>query len=329
MGEARPSTARTVLRLVTIVASLPYLLIKTAWISGSRIGIPQHSSLREDGGSLIAVNSLTVVMEAAVIALAFLLTRPWGRRVPAWTLALPMWFATGLIAPIVVVFPVQTLVAALNGDATRADTGANELLAPWVWSVVYGGFIIQGVCLGTLFALYARDRWGHLWRGRVGDLAGSPSLSAQRIAATAAAMLTVLPVVMHLLWAAGADAGLNASRIAARDTDFRLTEAGFALLAMAAVTGVLLVGFRRGRRLPLAASLGLAWLGSGALGCWGGWMMLTALSATADDPAAPTPLMNLTYSVQMIVGTLIATAGAYFFAQRSTDHELQEYGRAT
>ncbi|MCX5450293.1 hypothetical protein [Streptomyces nigrescens] len=30
----------------------------------------------------------------------------------------------------------------------------------------------------------------------------------------------------------------------------------------------------------------------------------------------PTPLMSLTYSGQMIVGTMVAVAGAHFFAER-------------
>ncbi|WP_327702216.1 hypothetical protein OG530_10290 [Streptomyces decoyicus] len=64
----------------------------------------------------------------------------------------------------------------------------------------------------------------------------------------------------------------------------------------------------------------------GAPACRGGWMMLTTLTAiatatataaaTATDPKLPTPLMSLTYAVQMIVGTMVVVAGAHFFAER-------------
>ena len=35
-----------------------------------------------------------------------------------------------------------------------------------------------------------------------------------------------------------------------------------------------------------------------------------------NAPMTPTPLMSLTYAVQMIVGILVAAAGAHFFAER-------------
>ncbi|QIK04695.1 hypothetical protein SLV14_006029 [Streptomyces sp. Je 1-4] len=37
---------------------------------------------------------------------------------------------------------------------------------------------------------------------------------------------------------------------------------------------------------------------------------------TAARTVLPTPLMSLTYAVQMIVGTMVAVAGAHFFAER-------------
>ncbi|WP_414506747.1 hypothetical protein [Streptomyces sp. NEAU-L66] len=37
---------------------------------------------------------------------------------------------------------------------------------------------------------------------------------------------------------------------------------------------------------------------------------------TAARTVLPTPLMSLTYSGQMLVGTMVAVAGAHFFAER-------------
>ncbi|MEV5594434.1 hypothetical protein [Streptomyces sp. NPDC052496] len=316
----RGNRTRAALRTVTLAACVPYLSLKLAWLSGSRVGIPAGSALRRDGNSLMTLNALTVLMDAAVIVLAFLLTRPWGRRVPSWLMALPMWCATGLLAPIIVVFPVQTLFALVRGAAAdgtgSAAGGPDGLLAPWVWGLVYGGFIVQGLALGTLFVLYARDRWGHLWRGRTGGLPVTPTLPARQSAAVAAAVAAALPAAVHGLWASGQGVGLSAARLAGQDFDARLNDAAYVLFALFTAVGVLAVGFRRGGRTPLLLPLAAAWTGSAALACWGGWMTLTTLTATAADPRLPTPVMSLTYAVQMIVGMLVAVTGAHFLAER-------------
>ncbi|MFI0218966.1 hypothetical protein [Streptomyces lydicus] len=310
-------TTRTVLRVTTLAACVPYLTLKIAWIAGSRIGIPEGSALRRDGNSLMALNALTVLMDAAVIALAFLLTRPWGQRVPSWLLALPMWCATGLLAPIVAVFPAQTLAAAVRGGPPGAGAGSPDaLLAPWVWSLVHTGFIVQALALGTLFVLYARERWAHLWRGRIGTLPDTPTRSARRLTAAAVAVLSLLPATTHLLWASGSTTGLNAARAAATDLDSRLNDAGYVLFSLLTAVGALVLGYGRSRRVPLLLPLAATWIGSGALAGWGGWLTLTTLSVSAGDPKLPSPLLSLTYAVQMIVGMLVAVAGAHFFAER-------------
>ncbi|MFF8312415.1 hypothetical protein [Streptomyces lydicus] len=323
----RSRTARTVLCVTTLIACVPYLALKIAWVAGSRIGIPEGSALRRDSNSLMALNALTVLMDAAVIVLAFLLTRPWGGgtshalkawgRVPSWLLALPMWGATGLLAPIVAVFPAQTLAAAVRGGSPGDGGGSPDaLLAPWVWTLVYTGFIVQALALGTLFVLYARERWAHLWRGRIGALPDSPTRSARRLTAAAVAVLSLLPATTHLLWASGSTTGLNPARAAAMDLDARLNDAGYVLFALLAAAGALTLGYGRGRRVPLLLPLAAAWIGSGALAGWGGWLTLTTLSVAAGDPKLPSPLLSLTYAVQMIVGMLVAVAGAHFFAER-------------
>ncbi|MFI6683369.1 hypothetical protein [Streptomyces sp. NPDC050485] len=311
-------TLRPALRTVTIVACLPYLALKIAWISGSHLGIPEHSVLLEHRAFMAAANGGTVLMDACVIALALLLTRPWGLRMKAWVLALPMWFATGLLAPIMTGYPLQLLVHALGGTVNNpADTGRAPILDDWVFGIVYGGFIIQGLTLGTLFALYARDRWGHLWRGRTGELPDSPTRPAQRAAAVAVAVLSLLPAGMHLLWATGSTAGLSRSLAKQRTSDEYALEAVFTVFVVLGVAGVLMLAFGLGRSLPLRVPLALAWLGSGATACWGGWLALASLGSTGDPGDLPTSLMHLTYAVQMIIGMLAVTVGAYFFAERS------------
>ncbi|MFI6472452.1 hypothetical protein ACIBL5_19635 [Streptomyces sp. NPDC050516] len=309
---------RPALRAAAIAACLPYLCLKIAWVAGSHLGIPDHSVLLAHRASMAAANSASVLMDSCVIVLALLLTRPWGLRVRAWLLALPMWLATGLLAPVMTGYPLQLLVRALSGTAVGrpSDPAGAPFLDEWVFGVVYTGFIIQGLALGTLFALYARDRWGHLWRGRLGELPDGTVRPALRTAAVAVAVLSLLPAGTHLLWSTGSAAGLSPSLAEGRTADQYVVEAVFAAFAVLGAAGVLMVAFGLGRSLPLRIPLALAWLGSGATACWGGWLWLSALTVTDRAADGPTALMDLTYAVQMIVGTLVVILGARFFAER-------------
>ncbi len=320
---ARPGTTsrlRRGLRAGAVASCLPYLALKTAWLAGSHIGIPEGSELRTPDGetTLFALNLLTVLMDAAVIVLAVALTRPWGRRLPAWLMLGPLWAATGLLAPILVGFPTSLLAeAASSGTASEQ----HELfLDDWVFTVVYSGFSVQALTLGALFALAIRDRWGHLLRGR---LAGLPGATSRPTAGTAVAAVLLLlwPLAMNLLWLGGSTAGLNGMQIENRDATYYVTTASDVLFALAAGAGVLLLTFRpaRFRQLRTATSAGMAWVGSAALGAWGGWMLLTAGanlgSAEADERT--TTLTAVTYAVQVLIGLLTVVVGARLLTARN------------
>ncbi|MEV4505776.1 hypothetical protein [Streptomyces klenkii] len=317
------ATKRRALRAVAIAACLPYLGLKAAWLSGSRLGIPEGSVLLDGDPWLAVVNAVTVLMDAAVVVLALLLTRPWGRRVPAWLLLLPMWGAVGLLTPIMYGFPVQLLVRALGGSNPTAGAGGGggerPFLDAWVSGVVYTGFIVQGLALGALFVLYARDRWGHLWQGCVGEPAGAAPGRGQRAALTVAAALAGVPGAVHLLWACGRSAGLSPQIARGYGADSATVESGYVLYAAATVAGValLLSGANRSSRLPLRVPLLLAGVGSAASAAWGGWQLLAMLTSLADDGRGPTAAMAVTYAVQVITGLLVLGAGARFFAVRS------------
>lgn len=312
----RTGRARAVLRTLAIAACLPYIALKSAWIAGSRLGIPDHSTLLDHRTTMILANGVSALMDGAVVVLAVLLTRPRGHRVPAWLLVLPVWVATGLLLPIMTGFPLQMLVRLLGGDTDGSDAAARPFLDEWVFGVVYTGFIVQGLALGSLFVLHAGDRWGHLWQGTVRDLPDSPTTPVLRLAAVAASLLALVPVTMHLLWATGSTAGLNEGRIAERTGDFYVLQTVDALFAVTAVAGVLPLAFRLGGRLPLTVPLALAWGGSGAVACWGGWMSIASLGGVDGVGDRPTPAMGLIYAVQMLVGMLVLTLGAYFLAER-------------
>ncbi|NGO42729.1 hypothetical protein [Streptomyces ureilyticus] len=306
------SRTRRALRAIAIASCLPYLSLKVAWIAGSRAGIPEGSSLLEHRGTMAVANSVTVVMDGAVIVLALLLTRPWGRRVPAWLLVGPTWVASGLLAPIVAGFPLQLLVTAFGGSGD-VRTEREPFLDAWVFGVVYTGFIVQGLALGALFVLYARDRWGHVWR----TWPDGPGRRAPRVLAVASAVVALFPAGMHLAWTCGATAGLSEGRISDRTGDFHLLEALYFGFLAAAVTGAWLLAFRRGRVLSVKVPLALAWIGSGAMACWGVWLSLVSLTGVDDITEQPTVLMNLTYAGQMVVGMLVVSVGVHFLAGRS------------
>ncbi|MFD8522938.1 hypothetical protein ACFV2D_23400 [Streptomyces capillispiralis] len=316
-GPALPRSRR-LLRAAAVVACLPYLTLKTLWVAGSRVGMPEGSPLLDHGTALVVANVVTVAMDGAVIVLALLLTRPWGRAVPAWLLMAPMWIAAGLLAPVMAGYPLQLLVRAFGGSAAGTSGGGGEpFLHDWVFAVVYGGFILQGLALGALFCLYARDRWGHLWRGRLADLPAGPTERAQRAAAVAAAVLVLFPLTLRALWAGGGTTGLSAGVVAERGSDFHVLESLYVVYLLAAVTGGLLLAFRRVPALPVRVPLVLAGIGSGAVACWGGWMAAAAVVTQGDAAHRPTGLMLLAYAGQMTVGLLVALVAARFLAARS------------
>ncbi|MET7295204.1 hypothetical protein ABZS79_24225 [Streptomyces griseoloalbus] len=317
VGPALPRSRR-LLRAVAVVACLPYLSLKTIWVAGGHVGIPAGSPLLDHDTAMVVANVVTVAMDGAVIVLALLLTRPWGRAVPAWLLAAPMWIAAGLLAPVMAGYPLQLLVRALGGSAAGTSGGGGEpFLHEWVFAVVYGGFILQGLALGALFWLYARDRWGHLWRGRMGDLPAGPAGTAQRVTAVAAAVLALFPLTLRAVWAQGGTTGLSAGVIADRGSDFHVLESLYVVYILAAVTGGVLLAFRRFPALPVRVPLVLAGIGSGAVACWGGWMAAAAVVTGGDPADRPTGLMLLAYAGQMIVGLLVALVAARFLAARS------------
>ncbi|GGQ41674.1 hypothetical protein ACFFKE_05065 [Streptomyces mutabilis] len=307
---------RRLLRAVAVLACLPYLGLKVAWIAGSRAGIPEGSALLDHRATMIAANGVTLLLDSCVIVLALILTRPWGLRVPAWALVSPVWVAGGLLAPIMAGFPLQLLTRALGGDtATESGPGREPFLDPWVFGVVYTGFIVQGLALGALFALYARDRWGHLWRGRVWELPVGVVARPYRGVALAGAVLAAFPLAVRLYWAGGGTAGLKA---ADRTADLQVLEGMHAGFLVTAVTGTLLLAFHRARVLPVTVPLASAWVCSGAVACWGGWMLLAALMPSDDPADRPTQLLTVTYAGQMTAGLLLASVGAHFLARRSS-----------
>ncbi|SER30523.1 hypothetical protein [Streptomyces qinglanensis] len=298
--------ARPVLATVAVAACLPYLTLKLNWLSGGLTGIPEGSPLHDSGTAMWLLNALTAAMDGTVVLLVLALTRPWGRRLPAPVLTLPLWTACGLLGPIVVAFPVKALSGLLGGGTGGGDTdGADALLESWVWTVVYSGFVVQALALGGLFAVYVRDRWGTLLRSPLHrHVREGRSGGARAASGFAAAVAVSLPVLVA-----------HAARLADEHADNRVTDATFLLYTVTALAAVARLLRAGGAERPGGArlwpTLAAAWLGSGVLACWGGWLLLGDLSGAGRALGQQTSgAALLTYACQALAGLLLAALAA-------------------
>ncbi|MBT2594272.1 hypothetical protein [Arthrobacter sp. ISL-72] len=140
------------------LATLPYLVLKLSWLAGATIGMEDEAAVATMGTPRFVVgNAVTAAMELIAIALAFVLTRPWGHRIPAWLVVTIGGCATGLLVPILIGLPLGLMLQLVSGaPPTAADDGG---LAAWAFALVYSGFSVLAVALTTLLALYALQRW--------------------------------------------------------------------------------------------------------------------------------------------------------------------------
>ncbi len=158
---------RVVVGYLVVAAMLPYLLLKAAWITGSTIGFATESWV--DSRVLLGGNIATAGMELVAIVVVLAFTHDWGMRLPAWSVLLPAWVGTGLLAPFVVTGPL--VVVSVVTEASPVGDGSFE---PWVGPVVYSSFAEQAVGLTLTFALYTRARWPHVLRSREGSRSTGP-----------------------------------------------------------------------------------------------------------------------------------------------------------
>ncbi|QYC38779.1 hypothetical protein Nocox_05760 [Nonomuraea coxensis DSM 45129] len=193
------SALRAVVLVVAVVSCLPYLIFKVAWLAGSTVGITDAGgqALMNDPRH-VAGNYVTVAMDLAAIALAVVLGRPIGHRLPAWLLLVPAWGATGLLAPIVLGLPAGLLVQGVTGTAVPAGSG--DGLAGWVFVIIYGGFGVLGCCLAVLVLLHAMERWPRTF-------ATGPSPTNRTIAAICGVPLLGYALALVVWAVAGPGAG--------------------------------------------------------------------------------------------------------------------------
>lgn len=311
-----PSDRPTVLRLLAgygaVACALPYLALKIVWLSGGTLGVADAAMMRET--SMVALNAVTAGMDLVAIAIAMAFTHRWGLRLPAWLVLPPMWVATGLLARFALAVPVLTAIELLTtGSPPRATGGPVQ---PWVYALVYTGFVGMGIGLMLAFVLYARARWAFAFESTTRDSVPGATHGVQLPLAHAAALLAAVPGAFSLAWALGANLGIGHDLAAQRTFSSYLIHGLDAALAIAAAAGILTAVHRWGRA-PLWLPVGLAWVGSGSLFGWGLWHLINVLPHTAlvRGRGEEMALLNLLSLVRLLAGLTIGLVFLFLLAE--------------
>lgn len=277
------------------LAVTPYLLIKIAWTFG--IFVPTEQMREADWR---AINATTAVLAGVGVLLAMALSRPWGERLPAWLVALPVWVGTGLLVPMVLLAPVLGLAAIDRDEAA----GAPEF---WVYEQVFImiPLVGTGVCLPIALVGYVRARWPEALSGAIHP--GKPPTDTRELQVPLARLAAAGAIVLgsvKVFWAAGGTAGLDSTRMGNRDLWWHLLTLSTGAWAFAGAWGVLALTSRRTVRRfvpPMVA----AWIASGALFSYGLYDLLTQ-----DETHRPAPEYSAAYVLTREAGVILGmTAG--------------------
>ncbi|SDQ98276.1 hypothetical protein [Thermostaphylospora chromogena] len=305
-AAVRPGAGRITAGIVAVAAILPYLALKTVWSFGGTIGLADIGAADED--TLRALNLLTFGMDLVALVLALAFTRPWGLRLPVWLVILPMWVGTGFLAPIAILVPIQVLIL-----GAEAETAGGPV-QPWVYAVVYTGFVVQGLALMTAFALYARDRWP--WLFVAGGTARGATYSLQVVLAWGAGVFCVGIGALRLLWAFGGTVGLPGWLVAEYDATVRTQTGVFGLACLVAAAG--LAGMLRGGPWPFWIPLAAAWGGAGVMFSWSIWSTaLTLIPNPFGGPVRLAAVPALTDLFATLAAVVVGLTAAFLLAERA------------
>lgn len=276
-AELKTSTIRFLIGYAAAAVTVPYILLKIVWLSGGTLGMNDPEFFR--GNGFLIGNAVTLGMDSLAILLALALTHRWGNNLPAAFVLFPVWTATGLLAPILVIMLFSPLVF----DEVAAQENP---LQSWVFRLVYSGFAAQGVLLIAAFVFYSRQRWENLRFGQnVGTIPAAETQLERRLLACGA-LLAMFLTVFHFCWLFGAQIGLNKGVLELPKTAFYLTLIVHAGFTFAAAIGAMLMIRSVSRGLINLSPLILIWIGAGSLFGWGLWEFLSpsAIRLSARSP---------------------------------------------
>lgn len=277
------------------VAVTPYLLIKISWTCGLFLPTEQ---MRDAGWRTI--NAATVALAAIAILLAMAFCRPWGERLPAWLVALPVWVGTGLLVPMLFLAPVLGR-AAIERDK---DAGAADV---WAYEQILVMVSLVGVGIGLSLGLagYAKARWPEALGGPIEY--GEPLGHTRQLQITLAGLVAagcVMFGVVKVFWATGGTLGIDPALLDERDIWWHLLSFSTGAWALAGAWGLLVLTTRRGSRRflpPMAA----AWIGSGIIFAQNLYHLLSA-TRTDAQPFPEYPLAHvLTNQAGIVLGVMM------------------------
>jgi hypothetical protein len=310
-SSARLRLARLVVGYGAIASALPYLALKLVWLAGGSLGVADERMMRD--ASMVALNVLTAGMDLVAIGIALAFTHEWGTKIPAWLILPPMWVATGLLAKFVAAVPVVVAVEALKPDSIgRPVAGPVE---PWVYTVVYGGFVGIGVGLMLAFIWYVRARWGDVFEAGAQRSSPRRGHSVEVPLAAASATMAVAVGGLHLAWALGAKIGVPPQLAAERTIASSLINALDAGVMIAGAAGVLMMVHGISRRVPSWIPLTMAWVGGAFLFAWGLWHMVVVRGNTPLARGGAMVLVNIASLVRLIAGLVIGILMLFVVAE--------------
>ncbi|WP_141577419.1 DUF3995 domain-containing protein [Actinomadura sp. WMMA1423] len=306
-----PGPLRLAVCAVTVAACVPYLAIKTAWLSGSTVGWNDAAAAKDS--ALYVGNAITLGMDAAAVLVAMAFASRWGRRIPAWAVLAPIWVAVGLLAPIVLAVPLGTLLQTLF--SSEPLTGGDNALQGWVYGVVYTGFTVQGLGLLAGFVLYARDRWPWVFTARTGEVPAGATRPLQVLLARGATVPAAAFAAVHFFWAFGGTAGLRQEAIDHRNLAQQSADGMWGLLALAGAAALVLVVQRAERPGRFAVLLAAAWAGAAATFTWSLYGLLVTIARPAMLASDSTAAADLTALTGLLAGLVMGLTGAFLLAE--------------
>ncbi|MBB2890873.1 hypothetical protein [Flexivirga oryzae] len=245
-GRSRTDRWRRGLALGAAVMTLPYSVLKVAWLGGSRVGLSDPAF--GTSSTMHALNGATLGLDLVALTLAGIFyTRA---RAPKWLVLPTMWVGYGLLGQILLIIGPSVIISVLTSPATGHDTTAP--IAGWVYAAVYTGFCGLGLCLLPAFAIYAWQRWGREngWGDR---------LSGIRVPVPGLPVMTTTVVVLAcMVRAVSADSAAGAA-------DWGVD----AFIGIVAVAAIGVAGAGRPSGLRRALPLLVVWTASGAWTAWG------------------------------------------------------------
>lgn len=299
MTEQPRRTTRTTIRrrvaVATVLVCLPYLGLKVAWALGATIGVRSDTFADATRGA----NLLTAGLEIIAILLALAFVHPSARRLPPFVVAFPTWVATGLLTPVALGFLLGAPLQILTGGGNPL---ADDVLAGWVFVLVYGGFVLEAVLLLLGFVLYARDRWPVVTGGGRPREGWGGTRPLQNLLLGVGTVAALAFAAQQASWAIAGGGSFSDPETAQR---VLLATTG----ALAAAGGLAMLRLVRGARLSRRV-LAMTWCGSAVVfaSALSEMLKVVAIPAWRWGAVAPDPA-EATLTLFILLGALAAAIG--------------------